>query len=647
MYVAAICVRHELLMAKSRFRKGARHDSGKAGPPGGGAYHRLGGRRLWCLRAAAAIVAPALFLVLIEGALALFGIGYPTTFFVKSEQKGVLTTNLYFGWHYQQEALTTPQPCLLPVVKPPDAIRVFVLGESAAMGTPDPSFGFIRILEVMLRQYFPDRRLEVVNAAMRGINSHVLVDISRECAGLKPDLVVIYMGNNEACGLYAPTTRTAFLGRHPALIPVFRWVKQARVGQLIRRALGDSPAISEERRQTQSADSFDKHQTCPDGAARGFVYRNFHDNLRRICGYCLQSGASVVVSTVASNLRDCPPLGSLHNPALTDLQRKQQWDVLYRRGIESEGLGDIAEAIAYYRKAAGIDDHYAELHYRLARCCLAAGDPNAAKRHFLQARDWDALQFRTDSQLNEIIGQVVTECEGRRVSLVDAEKALALSGRCPDGIIGGELFYEHVHLRFDGDYELARVILPAAVQALERDRGLAPSASAQVPTRQECARVLAFTRWDEVNTAAAMADLTAKPPFTRQLDHAARQARAQKEIKAVMDHVDEKFVSDVTRTYREAIEANPQDWQLHYNLGALLHQLGRHEEAVRELDYVVRTLPHVPAYRILLAYALGKSGQWDQAIQQCREALKRDRHDKQAREALAWARSMGRKTASR
>jgi tetratricopeptide (TPR) repeat protein len=79
----------------------------------------------------------------------------------------------------------------------------------------------------------------------------------------------------------------------------------------------------------------------------------------------------------------------------------------------------------------------------------------------------------------------------------------------------------------------------------------------------------------------------------------------------------------------------------------LLHQLGRHEEAVRELDYVVRTLPHVPAYRILLAYALGKSGRWDQAILQCREALKRDRHDKQAREALAWARSMGRKTASR
>lgn len=637
-------------MARSRARKRGQHDSGKARVEGVSPSDRgravrdtaIGGRRLWCLRAAAAIVAPALFLVLIEGGLALFGVGYPTRFFVKSEQEGVLTTNLYFGWHYQQETLTMPQPCLLPMTKPPDAIRVFVLGESAAMGTPDPSFGSIRILEIMLRQYFPDRRLEVVNAAMRGINSHVLVDISRECAGLKPDLVVIYMGNNEACGLYAPTTRTAFLGRHPALIPVFHRVKQARIGQLIRRAFGDKPAVFEESGRTQTMDSLEKHLTAPDGPDRGVVYRNFHENLRRICGYCLQSGASVVVSTVASNLRDCPPLGSLHNPDLTDLERKKQRAVLYRRGIESEGRGDTAEAIGCYRKAADIDDHYAELHFRLARCCLATGDVDAAKRHFLQARDWDALQFRADSRLNEIIRQAVTENEGRRISLVDAEKALALSPQCPDGILGGELFYEHVHLRFDGDYELARAILPAAVAALERDRGLTPSPAAQVPTREQCARVLAFTRWDEVNTAAAMADLTAKPPFTGQLDHAARQARAEKEIKAVMDHVDEKFVSDVIRTYRQAIEANPQDWQLRYNLGALLHQLGRYEEAARELDYVVQTLPHVPQYRVLLAYALGKSGRWDQAVLQCQEALKRDRHNKQAREGLAWARRRGR-----
>ena len=85
----------------------------------------------------------------------LFRAGYPTSFFVKSEQRGHLTTNIHFGWHYQQETLAEPQPCLIPIDKPQNAIRIFVLGESAAMGTPDPSFGFARILEVMLRRCLP------------------------------------------------------------------------------------------------------------------------------------------------------------------------------------------------------------------------------------------------------------------------------------------------------------------------------------------------------------------------------------------------------------------------------------------------------------------------------------------------------------
>ena len=44
--------------------------------------------------------------------------------------------------------------------------RIFVLGESAAQGIPDPSSSFARIAEVMLRDWYPDRRFEVINTAM-------------------------------------------------------------------------------------------------------------------------------------------------------------------------------------------------------------------------------------------------------------------------------------------------------------------------------------------------------------------------------------------------------------------------------------------------------------------------------------------------
>lgn len=50
---------------------------------------------------------------------------------------------------------------------------MFVLGESAAEGDPDPAFSFARILQVMLRERYPGVRIEVINVAFTAFNSHV------------------------------------------------------------------------------------------------------------------------------------------------------------------------------------------------------------------------------------------------------------------------------------------------------------------------------------------------------------------------------------------------------------------------------------------------------------------------------------------
>ncbi|MEN6427210.1 MAG: tetratricopeptide repeat protein [Phycisphaerales bacterium] len=583
------------------------------------------------MRLVAAFAAPAAFLLLLEGVLTLCAVGYPTSFFVKSERRGFLTTNAHFGWHYQQETLAEPQPCLIPIEKPRDGIRVFVLGESAAMGTPDPSFGFARILETMLRRCFPDRPIEVVNAAMRGINSHVITQISRECAGLDPDVVVAYVGNNEFNGLYGPKTSLSFLGRRPALIPGFHFVKQTHTGQLLRRLLGANPEARQDRRPKRDRGYFEDHRTAFDDPERDWVYRNFRVNLERICRYSLDAGAGVIVSTVGVNLRDCPPLGSLHRRDLTAPQR-EQWDRLYQEGVGFETQGDVEQAACCYGKAMEIDDHYAELHFRMARCRLATGDLDSARCAFALARDWDALQFRADRRINEIVREVA----GGVARLVEVDRSLAESEACHDGIPGREFFYEHVHLRFPGDYHVARAILPAILDCL-RQRGTTPDGSVEVPTSEQCARDLAFTSWDEVNTAAAMAKLTAHPPFTGQLEHARRQAEVEKAVATVMERVDERFVNEVVLAYRQAIAARPDDWVLQYNLGTFLHQLGRPQGAVPCFEQVVRTVPDFAPYHVLLGHALRQAGLIDQAVRQFHEALKRDARCKPAREGLIWA----------
>ena len=73
-------------------------------------------------------------------------------------------------------------------------VRVFVFGESAAYGDPQPEYGLSRMLEALLGGKYPGVRFEVVNTAMTAINSHVIVPIARDCAREHGDVWVVYGG---------------------------------------------------------------------------------------------------------------------------------------------------------------------------------------------------------------------------------------------------------------------------------------------------------------------------------------------------------------------------------------------------------------------------------------------------------------------
>src|SRR5258708_40356595 len=74
------------------------------------------------------------------------------------------------------------------------------MGESAAMGVRDPSVSFSRVLEIMLKERYSKTCFEVVNVSMVAINSHVVLQIARQCAQCQPDLFIVHLGNNEVVG---------------------------------------------------------------------------------------------------------------------------------------------------------------------------------------------------------------------------------------------------------------------------------------------------------------------------------------------------------------------------------------------------------------------------------------------------------------
>ena len=116
-------------------------------------------------------------------------------------------SNPRFGWRFFPVALArTPLPLAFPARKPPGTFRVFVFGESAAMGIPELALASAALTEVLVEASYPDVDVEMINTAMTAINSHVVAEIARECVRCEPDAFVIYMGNNEVVGPFGPGT---------------------------------------------------------------------------------------------------------------------------------------------------------------------------------------------------------------------------------------------------------------------------------------------------------------------------------------------------------------------------------------------------------------------------------------------------------
>jgi len=357
---------------------------------------------------------------------------------------------LQFGWRFFPRALArTPVPCLLSA-KPEGTVRIFVLGSSAAQGVPDPSFSVGRILEVLLRNRYPEVKFEVVNGAMTAINSHVAVEIARDCTAHQPDLFVVYMGNNEVIGPYGPGTVFQQWSPSRRLIRANVWLKSTRVGQLLDDALGwvrphkGSPAT------WRGMEMFTGNQVSADDPRLPAVYDNFRQNLIDICDIARRAGAGVILSTVAVNLKDSPPFASQHRSDLS-AEELTKWKSLYQTGVELEGKEEWQEAIAKYAAAGRIDDRFAELAFRRGRCFAALSRWKEARGQFVLACDLDGLRFRADSLINEAVRDVAAEQNTAGVRLVDAERSLAHSDLAVGGILGEGLFYEHVHFNFDGN----------------------------------------------------------------------------------------------------------------------------------------------------------------------------------------------------
>jgi tetratricopeptide (TPR) repeat protein len=541
-------------------------------------------------RLMALVLVPLLVLGTIEVALRLSGYGYPTSFFLPAKINGqdYYVSNDRFGYRFFPPALArTPVPLRIAAKKTANTYRIFVFGESAAMGDPDPTFGAWRYLQVLLRERFPGTDFELVCVAMTAINSHAILPMARECARHEGDLWIIYMGNNEMVGPFGPGS--VFGARTPgiSLVRTELALKTTKIGQWLdglSQRLGNRSSTP---KIWSGLNMFKDHQLRHDDPGRLRAYANFKKNLDDILRMGQNAGVPVILSTVGSNLKDCAPFGSLH-PA--DFNEKTKWDDLYQEGVALEAASDYHGAIKKFEQAAAVDPQYAELHFRAGSCELALTNAEAALRDFKLARDDDTLAFRADSRINQMIKDAAEATANQGVYFLDASDAIAQGS--PAGIPGNELFYEHVHLNFDGNYLLSRAFADHVAKLLPKSilaQGKSEWASAAL-----CDRRLAVSPWDRCRVWQENYSRVSEPPFTDQLNDVPRAKFYMAKLKELSSQMTEETRAQSCATYEEALALTPDDYSLRENFAQFLDQTGDLPEASREEQQVSESLPQNP-----------------------------------------------------
>jgi tetratricopeptide (TPR) repeat protein len=567
--------------------------------------------RKWPFRLVAIVFIPLVFLGGLEAALRLAGCGYPTGFLEKIRvgEKEFLVNNENFSLRFFPPQLARwPGPVMMEATKPANTYRILIFGESAARGEPEPPYAASRYLEALLNERFPNTHFQTVNLGITAINSHVILPIARDCVKADGDLWIIYMGNNEMVGPFGAAT--VFGTKAPPLgfVRLNLAIQQTRVGQLLVK-LGRKLKGKSSNESWGGMNMFAGNQLRADDPRKQVVYQNFQRNLDDIVKVGLDSGAKILLNTVAVNLKDCPPFASLANSNLPAAERAK-FDKLYAEACSAEAQNNDAEAARKFEPAAALDPQFPELQYRWGECLAAMSNFAGAREHFQKACDYDALPFRADSRINGIIQKTAQQFAGDKLAFFDA--AAAMAANTSNGVCGRETFYEHVHFNFDGNFRLGRAWAEQVAKMLPA--GISQAARTNFWAAQEtCDQLLALTDWNRCAVVETMVDRLKRPPLSGQANNTERMRLLRDEARELRQHVNPAAAQKAVEIYLAAINRTPRDHLLHENFAEFLESSGDLKQAVAQWQRMQELLPHScePFYQT--GRLLSELGQWAEA----------------------------------
>lgn len=343
--------------------------------------------------------------------------------------------------------------------------RIAFMGESVARGLFfDPVFAPASVLQKLLRHLPGLRELEVVDLARSNSGPADIVELADQAAPLKPDLIVVFAGNNWSSSPHFPAS--------------FR----------------DNLAAALTAR-----------------GYRGYIDRIEHWRygrteaaMTRLAAAARNMNVRVIVVVPETNLVDWREDGALLVPILPG-GGNVRWYDLARRAQAALGDGRYDEAAGLAQQLIRLDRGTSPVGLSvLARCRLSLGDAAGAREVFELARDVRrALPIQCTPAISSSIQRALRDSRQRHgFEIVDVPQIMQerLGGRLPDR----RVFLDYCHLTSEGIALVTAAVARAAARLLgvdpAPDWGKATDATGTTPEVEADAHFMAAihcARWQQ------------------------------------------------------------------------------------------------------------------------------------------------------
>jgi tetratricopeptide (TPR) repeat protein len=361
---------------------------------------------------------PVALLLLIELVLRLCGFGGYAPFFHKvgPVPGGTLVVTEQAGadsWFFNSGmAGDTAQYSFLDP-KPTNTFRIFIVGESAAKGYPQPrNLASSAFLQAMLQDAWPERHVEVINLGTVAIASYPVLGIMTEALNFNPDLIIIHTGHNEFFGAYGVASSSRG-GSKPWMLATTRFLHSLAIVQALERFLRPRRLDTQHTLMESMAG---QNHIAPDDWRRAAAANNLHHNVATMIDRCQARGVPVLVCTLPTSESNLAPIG----PDASDSPSTEQ----------------------------------ARVHFLRAQALAAEGKATGALAEFVKARDLDTMPWRATSAAEDAILRAAREHGAPVFDLVTAFRQAS-----PGGTIGWELMDDHVHPTLRGQALMAQTFV--------------------------------------------------------------------------------------------------------------------------------------------------------------------------------------------